>query len=459
MHLLDEITIKNQKISPEELMERASEKLTEEIVKVVGTEKNIKIFCGPGNNGGDGFCIARMLYNKGYDYVKTFAVKDIKTENDIPEISESDVVIDAIFGTGLNREISGVIAEIVNKINFSGARVISIDTPSGLSDYAVKPEIVVKADLTLTIHTPSVSMLLPENEDIVGNLKIVDINLDKTAAENVDSQYNFVTENEIKKLVKPRKKFAHKGVFGHSLLIAGEYLKGGAAILASKACHRAGTGLLTTHVPEKLVDILQISSPETMLSTGALPELEKFSAVGIGPGLGQSDLATEKVKQTVSLRAAVIDADALNIIAFNNLHSTVKENSILTPHLKEFERLFGKTENSFERLQLLRQKAVEMKSVIILKGAFSQIAMPSGKIFFNSSGNAGMATAGSGDVLTGIITALVSQKYPVETAALLGVYIHGLAGDLAAEKLGFCGLTASDIIESIPFALKKLTIF
>ena len=451
MHTLDEITMKAQNISSEELMERASQCLTAEIVKVVPTDKHIKIFCGPGNNGGDGSCIARMLYNNGYDSVQTFTAKDA-----IPEISDGDVVIDALFGTGLNRKISGVYAEIVERINSSKAKVISIDIPSGLSDFSVKPETAIKADLTLKIHSPSVSMLLPENEDIVGSFKIVGIGLENDGV--FETPYHFLTESDVRKIIKPRKKFAHKGVFGHSLLVAGAYLKGGAAVLASRACHRAGTGLLTTHVPESLVDILQISSPETMLSTGKLSETEKYSAVGIGPGIGQSDEAAENVRKVISTRPAVLDADALNIVSARNFHSLIQKNSVLTPHVKEFERLFGKTSDSFERLQLLRSKAGELQSVIILKGAHTQIAMPDGSVFFNTTGNPGMAAAGSGDVLTGIITALLSQKYSAQEAALLGVYVHGLAGDLAAEQKGFCGLTAGDIVETIPFALKKLTI-
>ena len=455
MHELDALTMERQGLSPSELMERASEKLTAEIVKIVPVESRIKIFCGSGNNGGDGLCIARMLYNQGYDYVTVYKVKDFAAEDDFPEISPDDIVVDAVFGTGLNREITGLLAKLVEKINISGARVIAVDIPSGLSDFAVLPQTVIKADTTLKIHTPAVSMLLPENEDIVGELKIVGIGLE--SAENFDSPYNFLTQGEVKKMLKPRKKFSHKGTFGHSLLIAGEYLKGGAAVLCARACHRAGAGLVTVHTDEKLVNILQTATPETMLSVGENLDLEKFTVVGIGPGIGQSCAAEELVKKVLSSgRPAVFDADALNIIAAKKLHSLVPENSVLTPHVKEFERLFGKTANAFERLELLRQKASDLKCVIVLKGAYSQIATPDGEVFFNSTGNPGMATAGSGDVLTGIITGLLSQKYNSVDAAKIGVFVHGLSGDLAAEKKGCQGLIASDIIEMIPFALKKI---
>ncbi|MCR4558806.1 MAG: NAD(P)H-hydrate dehydratase [Bacteroidales bacterium] len=455
MHELDALTMERQVLTSAELMERASEKLTEEIVKIVPKESRIKIFCGSGNNGGDGLCIARMLYNQGYDYVTAYKVKDFSVEDDFPEISEGDVVVDAIFGTGLNREITGLLAKLVEKINTSGARVIAVDIPSGLSDFSILPATVIKADTALKIHSPAVSMLLPENEDIVGELKIIDIGLE--SAENFDGPYNLLTRDDVKKMLKPRKKFSHKGTFGHSLLIAGEYLKGGAAVLAARACHRAGAGLVTVHTDEKLVNILQTATPETMLSIDELPDLEKFAAVGIGPGIGQSDTAEELVKKVLSLgRPAVFDADALNIISAEKLHRLIPKNSVLTPHVKEFERLFGKTLNSYERLELLRKKAVELKSVIVLKGAYSQIATPEGEVFFNSTGNPGMATAGSGDVLTGIITAFLSQKYTTVQATKLGVFVHGLAGDLTAEEKGCQGLIASDIIEMIPFALKKL---
>ena len=455
MHELDALTMERQGLSPSELMERASEKLTAEIVKIVPVESRIKIFCGSGNNGGDGLCIARMLYNQGYDYVTAYKVKDFAAEDDFPEISPDDIVVDAVFGTGLNREITGLLAKLVEKINISGARVIAVDIPSGLSDFSILPQTVIKADTTLKIHTPAVSMLLPENEDIVGELKIVGIGLE--SAENFNSPYNFLTQGEVKKMLKPRKKFSHKGTFGHSLLIAGEYLKGGAAVLCARACHRAGAGLVTVHTDEKLVNILQTATPETMLSVGEKLDLEKFTVVGIGPGIGQSCAAEELVKKVLSLgRPAVFDADALNIIAAKKLHSLIPENSVLTPHVKEFERLFGKTANSFERLELLRQKASDLKCVIVLKGAYSQIATPDGEVFFNSTGNPGMATAGSGDVLTGIITGLLSQKYNSVDAAKIGVFVHGLSGDLAAEKKGCQGLIASDIIEMIPLALKKI---
>jgi NAD(P)H-hydrate epimerase len=456
MHELDALTMERQGLTPSELMERASEKLTAEIIKIFPVDSRIKIFCGSGNNGGDGLCIARMLYNQGYDYVTAYKVKDFAAEDDFPEILPDDIVVDAIFGTGLNREISGLLAKLVEKINTSGAEIIAVDIPSGLSDYSILPKTVIKADITLKIHTPAVSMLLPENEDIVGELKIVGIGLE--SAEIFDSPYNFLTQNEVKKLLKPRKKFSHKGTFGHSLLIAGEYLKGGAAVLCARACHRAGSGLVTVHTDERLVNILQTATPETMLSVSEQPDFEKFTAVGIGPGIGQSCAAAELVKKVLSAgHPAVFDADALNIIAAKKLHSLIPENSVLTPHVKEFERLFGKTANSFERLELLRKKASELKCVIVLKGSYSQIATPDGEVFFNSTGNPGMATAGSGDVLTGIITALLSQKYSSINATLLGVYTHGLAGDIEAVEKGCQGLTAGDIIKKLPSAFKKLS--
>lgn len=481
MHVLDGLTMQNQNITSSELMERASEKISQQIIKLINTENQIKIFCGSGNNGGDGLCIARILFSLGYDNITCFRLMNLKkfsednllnfkrlqqtnvkileinSEDDIPEISQNDIVIDAIFGTGLSREISGLTAQIIEKINSSKAEIIAIDIPSGLNDTSIMPKTVIKSTHTLKIHTPTVSMLLPENENIIGSLSIIDINLDKNESEKNDSPYNFLTENEIKTIIKPRKKFSHKGSFGHSLLVVGEYLKGGAAVLAARACHRVGAGLVTVHCPEKLVNILQTTTPETMLSINELPDLQKFAAIGIGPGIGTLKEATKNVTTILSTRQAVFDADALNIISANNFQKLIPENSVLTPHVKEFERLFGKTNNSYERLELLRQKAIELKTTIVLKGAYSQIATPDGQVFFNSTGNPGMATAGSGDVLTGIITGLISQKYTAIEAAKIGVYIHGLAGDLAALEKGTQGIIASDIIEKIPFAIKKLS--
>lgn len=490
MRLLDKATMEIQGISSAELMERAAEKLTEEIIKGRDLSSRFMIFCGSGNNGGDGLCIARMLYGYGFDDITCCLIKDskhfsddnilnfdkikqisgiktveINSENDIPLPQGNVIIIDAIFGTGLNREIQGLSAKVIERINSLTNEVIAIDTPSGLSDFTKVSSTTIKATKTLTIHTPQVSMLLPENEEITGEVKIIDIGLDKNFSENSESFYNLVLEEEIASKIKKRKKFSHKGTFGHSLLILGSYGKAGAAILASRACHRAGSGLVTLHTGKKLVEIIQISTPETMISIdkneriiSTLPDIEKYSAIGIGPGIRKYKLTAEVVKELLlkAKQPLVLDADALNIISENNFHKLIPKNSILTPHLKEFERLFGKMENSVKRLEVLREKAIELGIIIVLKGAYTATATPQGEIFFNTTGNPGMATAGSGDVLTGIITGLLSQKYPQETAAILGVYLHGLSGDIAEEKLAQCGLLASDIIESIPFAYKKI---
>jgi len=493
MHELDTKTIEIQKISSTELMERASTELSKYINKNYNKEKHVVIFCGTGNNGGDGLCIARILYNFGWNNIDCYLVKysekssadnllnyeklkkmsgvtlcDIHQETEIPELKDTDIVIDAIFGTGLNRGIEGLCAEVIKKINESGAEIIAIDIPSGLSDYATCNEIkgeVVKATQTLTIQSPTVSMLLPENQDITGDFKIIDINLDADEMSKIESCYNLVRKKEVATILKPRKKFSHKGTFGHALLIAGAYGKAGASVLASKACHRTGVGLLTTHVPQKAVNVLQTSTPETMISIDSnkfiisqLPDITKYNAIGVGPGIGKDESTAIIIKKLLKTAKTplVLDADALNIISAKKWHDLIPENSILTPHPKEFERLFGKTENSIQRLNFLKENAVKYKLVIILKGAHTAIATPDGQIYFNNTGNPGMATAGSGDVLTGIITALLAQKYSSKEAAILGVWLHGKAGDLAAEDLTEECVIASDIINYLPQALKKL---
>lgn len=493
MHWLDSETMRIQGLESHELMERAASELSDYIDRNYNKERRTVIFCGSGNNGGDGLAIARILWNKGWSNIIVAAIKsfkrysddnilnynrlktisgitvlDIDSENAIPELFDGDIIIDAMFGTGLNREISGLCAEIITKINSSHAEVIAIDSPSGLSDFTVAGagSTIVKANETLTIQSPTVSMLWPENSDVVGHLEIIGIGLDQDSLKSIDTPYKLTLGSEVASRIKTRPKFAHKGTFGHALLISGEYGKAGAAILASRACHRAGAGLVTTHVPEMLVNILQTSTPETMISIdensktiSKIPDVTKFSAIGAGPGMGTSGTASSAIQKllTEARCPLVLDADALNIIAKNKWIDIVPEGSILTPHPKEFERLFGKTDNSASRLKTLMDNAQKHKLVILLKGAHTAIATPEGKVWFNTSGNPGMATAGSGDTLTGIIAALLAQKYSSEDAAIIGAWIHGKAGDIAAQKIGAEMLIASDIIENIPHAFAEST--
>ncbi len=326
---------------------------------------------------------------------------------------------------------------------------------------------IIRADYTLSFQIPKLAFLLPENDQFVGHWEILDIGLSAEYINKTTTDYFYMEKRDIKPMLKSRRKFAHKGSFGHALLIAGGYGKMGAAILASKACLRSGVGLLHSHVPKAAIQIMQTATPETMLSIdryenyfSEIPDLSPFNAIGIGPGLGmehQSQMALKLLIQEFQ-HPIVFDADALNILAENKTWlSFIPKESILTPHPKEFERLAGKWSNDFEKLQMLKDFSFKHGVYIILKGANTVTCFPDGRHFFNSNGNPGMATAGSGDVLTGLITGLLAQGYSPGIAAVIGVYLHGLAGDIAAKKLGFEAMLAGDIIDNIGRAFKKLS--
>ena len=373
------------------------------------------------------------------------------------------VVIDAIFGSGLTRPIDGFIADIVHQINKK--EIVAIDLPSGLfaeDNRENNFDNIVKAKTTLTFQQPKLAMLFPQNYFFVGEWIVLPIGLHQGFIEGLHSTNYVITISDIKTILKPRAKFSHKGTFGHALLIAGSKGKMGAAILSAKACLRAGAGLLTVHIPAKGLEIMQTALPEAMCSTSDendfiadVPELSTYNAIGIGPGLGMEKQTQNTLKLLIQNAnfPLVIDADALNILSENKTWlAFLPQESILTPHPKEFERLVGKWDSDEERLEMQRQFAVKHQINVVLKGANTAIALPNGDVYFNSTGNEGMATAGSGDVLTGIITSLIAQRYSSSEAAILGVYLHGLAGDVAKENLTEFGMLASDIVDAIPKA-------
>ena len=489
----DQYTIENEPVDSVDLMERAANQLYNWFVKSVDNERLIVIFAGPGNNGGDGLALARMLSEKKYNCVVNivkftnntsadFAVNrerllkcegvvinEITETGDIPEIKNEDVVVDAIFGSGLTRPVTGLVADVIRKINSSGAVVIAVDMPSGLyadkSSTGEKGEIVL-ADYTLSFQFPKLAFMFPENEFYTGIWEVLDIGLSPEFINNEETKNFFLLREDVMMSVKKRHRFSHKGTFGHALLIAGSYGKIGAAVLSSRACLKAGVGLLHTHVPKCGVDIMQTAVPEAMLSIdryenyfSQLPDLSKFNAIGIGPGLDiehQSQMALKMLIQEANM-PIVFDADALNILAKNPTWlSFLPKGCVLTPHPGEFRRLVGHWTNDFERLEKQRQMSQKYNVVIVLKGANTSVSFPDGKIYFNSTGNPGMATAGSGDVLTGIITGLIAAGYTSGVAAVVGVYLHGLAGDFAARKKGFESLVASDIIENIGKAFRRI---
>ena len=490
---LDKYTIAHEPIASIDLMERAAIALTNAIIRRWDKSFKMVVFAGPGNNGGDALAVARMLSQRGY-HVEVFLFNtkgklseecqtnlerlkmcgsvyftEISTQFDPPELTESHVVIDGLFGSGLNKPLSGGFAAVVKYINASKAQVAAIDIPSGLmgedNTYNIRQNIV-HADVTLSIQLPKLSFLFPENEDVVGEWELLDIGLKQSYIDATASPFSIFGEEVIRPIIKPRKRFAHKGSFGHGLLIAGSYGMAGASILSAKACLRSGIGLLTVHTPIHNHDILQISVPEAIVQTDiheryfAQPtDLSRYKAIAIGPGLGQEeDTALAMMEQIQGSNLPIIlDADAINILSTHrNWLSRLPKRCILTPHLGELERLIGKCMDTYERLTKVKELAAYLQSYIIVKGAWTTIVTPEGEYFFNPTGNPGMATGGSGDVLTGILLALVAQGYSREEACKLGVYIHGLAGDIAAEEMTETGMISSDIINALPNAWKKI---
>ena len=483
---LDQYTIQHEPISSIDLVERAATTFVHEFCRRYSKQVRIVIFAGQGNNGADALAIARLLNEESYR-VETYLFNptehlsveceqnkqrlldmerieftEVVRDFEPPTLTDRDVVIDGLFGSGLNRPLTGGFAAMVNYINQSEAEVVAIDIPSGLfgeDNRKNDSEAIIKASLTLTFGFPKLAFLFPENEQYVGEWKILDIGIHPDAIYETASPYSLVTEEDISYSLKSRKRFAHKGTFGHALLIAGSKGKMGAALLSAKACLRSGAGLLTVHIPTRGESIFQTAFPEAMLSLDAnpdyfstVPEIGSYSAVGMGPGLGQhleSAAAIERILQS-STKPVVIDADAINIMASNkDLFNKIPPRSILTPHPKEFDRIAGESTNSYDRLMKAQSFAAEHKICIVLKGAYTAICSPAGNIYFNSCGNPGMATAGSGDVLTGIILGLLAQDYSPETAAVVGVFLHGTAGDLAAAFRSEESMIASDITDML----------
>ena len=490
---IDKYTIENEPISDIDLMERASMQITNWLVQHFSTEERMLFFVGPGNNGGDALAIARQMADLDFQ-CEVFMMdlgKKLKGSpatnwqrleeqgrvrlSKISEISEfpvtepTDVILDGLFGSGLTRPLKGLPAEIVQKINELPNKVVAIDIPSGLmgeDNSENNYDGIIKADFTLTFQFPKISFLFVEHEQFTGKWEVLPIGLHPAGIEKTPSDVVFVEKAEIKKILSQRSKFSHKGTFGHALLIAGSYGKMGATVLASKGCLRAGTGLLTAHVPRLGYSIIQTAVPEAMVSIDPhdsmfteFPDLSQFSAIGIGPGIGLKHNSQKAIHELIEKAEVpmVLDADALNILSENKEWlKKLPVNSILTPHPGEFRRLAGDSTNSWEQIEKQKKLARENNIIVLLKGAFSTIATPDGKLYFNSTGNPGMATAGSGDTLTGIILGLLAQQISPEDAVVAAVYLHGRAGDLAAEKISEPALVAGDISDFLGEAFLEL---
>ena len=474
----DLYTIKSEPIPSIDLMERASLAFVEEFLRSENrTHTKVAVICGVGNNGGDGFAISRLLMNSGFD-IQAFLIQikeelspDCQTNSDrlqtidiitpqdtIPDFSSFDIIIDAIFGTGLNSPVRGFASEVISAINKSSAKVYSVDLPSGLfSDQITVSESVVKSDVTISFQRPKKAFFYPENNEFIKSWKVVNIGLDEGFIQEQDSN-EYVLDEVISNQLKTRERYSHKGTYGHALIISGAYGKIGATVLTTKACLRSGAGLVTTYLPKCGYEILQSTVPEAMCLTDTneehitdLPSLDNYSVIGVGPGIGTHLETTKAIGDLLETNIPlVLDADALNIISrSDDLLDKVPQGSILTPHIKEFDRLFGASATSQERYDKQREFSKSHKIIIVLKDAHTCISDTDGNLYFNTSGNPGMATGGSGDVLTGIITGLRAQSYSGIESALLGVYFHGLAGDLAANKKGELSVIASDFIDHL----------
>jgi len=496
----DAYTIQHEPISSCDLMERAATACAQWIYQnATGNfNKVFKIICGTGNNGGDGLALARIL-SKGAFHVEVYIVRhstkssedflinekrlkeskipvyDIHTINDTPQFLENDFVIDAIFGTGLSKPVSGLAAQVIERINQSSSTIIAIDLPSGLfADQHTDGDAIVHAAYTLSFQVPKLAFMFSENEKCVGDWHVLDINLDEKFIQQIDSAKEYITQSSIKPMLKERAKFSHKGNYGHAVIVAGGYGKIGAAVLATRACLRTGAGLTTVHIPKCGYEIIQGTVPEAMVNVDSGEEaihdelrvehLKGVTAIGVGPGIGKESATKQVLKNLLSTiktpdkkSSLVLDADALNILSEKKeLLSHLPPGTILTPHPKEFTRLSGEAKNDFEQHELQIQFSQKHKVWVVLKGQCTCITSPEGHAYFNSTGNAGMAKGGSGDILTGMITSLLAQGYNSYQAAVLGVYLHGLAGDIAASQKGMDGMIAGDIINCIPEAFLKM---
>ena len=492
---LDAYTIEHEPIASIDLMERAAQALNEALTeRYPDTKTPFVFFAGPGNNGGDALAVARLMGERGYrPTVYLFNTKghlspdceenslrlleaegvtlhEVTSQFIPPQLNADTVVVDGLFGSGLNKPLEGGFAAVVRYINANTARVIAIDVPSGLfgEDNSTNKEAhIIRASLTLSLQLPKLAFLFAENEKFVGEWQLLDIGLSSKAIEQEPTDFRLTEEADVRSLIRPRGRFSHKGTYGRGLLIAGSQGMAGASVLAARACLRSGVGLLTVHVPLCNQFILQTSVPEAMTEMDAddfcfttPADTEGYTAVAIGPGLGKAEATVAALLQQIDEADTplVLDADALNILADHRAYlHRLPAGSILTPHPKELERIVGRCENSYERLERARHLAEECHVTVVLKGAFTAVIMPEGNVCFNPTGNPGMATGGSGDVLTGILLALLAQGYSGQDAALLGVYLHGLAGDMAAQRLGETSMNAGDLITHLPPAWRYLT--
>lgn len=487
----DKNTIVNQEITSDELMERAATQLFNWLhSRLQGAPVRIHLFCGIGNNGGDGMVLARHLQEHGYlisvhvvhysekrshdfllnlDRLKERKIwpNFIGPKEKLPKIDKQDIIVDAIFGIGLNRTPDDWVIKVIQHLNNSGAFILSVDIPSGLFvDKAPNNEdSIVRANHVLSFQAPKLIFFLPQTGVYSNHWETLDIGLDRDYLNSADNTYELIGKNEVLPWYKPREKFSHKGTYGHSLIIGGSYGKIGAVILASDACLNTGSGLVTAYIPTCGYIPMQTALPEAMVITDASEKMVSNiqfdvtpTVIGLGIGIGQDEITIGALREFLSVNKTplVIDADALNIISKNKeFLKMIPAQTVLTPHPKELERLIGTWQDDFEKLEKAIAFSKHYDLILVIKGAHT-ITLYNGKGYINTTGNPGMATAGSGDVLTGMITGLIAQGYDSLRATVFAIYLHGRSGDLAVEQCGYQALTASEIIDFIGDAFLDL---
>ena len=492
---IDNATCEAQNINSIDLMERAAGALCCEIISRFLPSQRIVVVAGPGNNGGDALAVARMLFEQGYRKVEVFLFNvvgklshdcdeerkklitmdgidftEVKHDFSPPYLSENDVVVDGLFGSGLRQPLQGGFVMLARFINESGAYVISIDIPSGLfgewNENVIQRD-MIHADLTLAFQTPRLSFFFKENSEVIGDWKILDIDLDAAKMKETPSDYMLVEASSVRPLLHKRPLFAGKRDFGSVLIMAGSTGMFGAAIMSARACLKSGAGLVTVHSAKAGMPVLQTAVPEAMFEPDRDDNFisdmtihHGHKAVVVGPGIGTNDRTIDALESLLKNCKAslLLDADALNCIARRpSLLELLPPHTIITPHVGEFDRLFGKHPNSEERLKKAIDMAKYYNIIIVLKGHYTATVRPNPlRVYFNATGNPGMATAGSGDVLTGVIAAFLAQGYRPEYAATIGVFVHGLAGDMAAAEYGECGMVASDIAAYCGRAIRSI---
>ncbi|HEX7366013.1 MAG TPA: NAD(P)H-hydrate dehydratase [Pelobium sp.] len=480
----DKFTIINEPIESVELMERAATAFVKIFAdRFPDRKKSILVFSGKGNNGGDGLAVARLLADDGYHQIQVFIADfsekssadfDLNLqrlqEKDIAifylkqtaelAVLTADIIIDALLGSGLNKPLEGEWRNLAKKINqFSGYRV-AVDVPTGMPcEGELFDDVIIKSDFTITFQRPKLNFLLPISSPYIKEWKVANIGLNENFIQGTASPFYWLWKGGVQRFIKARQPFEHKGLLGHALIVAGSDDTMGAALIATEACVKCGAGLTSAMIPHSGLQALNTRLPEAMYTqrSESKLDLDKYKVIGIGPGLGTSAesvlLLTEVLRNFK--KPVVIDADAINIISeYQELISLVPKNSVFTPHMKEFDRLFGTHNSWWKRIETALVQAAALKVYIVLKNRYTMIFTPEGVCYFNSSGSPAMASGGMGDALTGMITSMLAQGYEVDKAVQLAVFSHGYLGEQLGQKMYV--VPASVLIKTLPYALKEL---